>query len=199
VIVDAPPDQRWALIPLALGFLAGFLIAHDCANLPPAHGQAPELAALQPHQTYAHALAVVTLNEAGFHATERDFGLIHQAASYHGSTNPRRLRWLRQHSQRVLGRRQCDVGQNCRWSRDLWTDPTRRPSEISATLWRSSRAELFERARDLGRRFAAGAVELEPCPVPIRSWGKRSDFGPGEILVDCGAANFGQAPWRAGS
>lgn len=198
MIVERLPDQRWALIPLAMGLLAGALVVFDCGNVPEV--RAEELAPLANHQTYAHGLTCVTINEAGFDATERDFGLIHQAASYHGSTNSRRLRWLRRHSRRVLGRRQCDEGQNCRWSRDLWVDPTRRPSEISLTLWRSSRSGLFERARELGRRFAAGAVVLEPCPIPIRSWGARADFGPDERgLVDCGAAIFGQAPWQPGS
>jgi hypothetical protein len=181
VIVHARPDPaRHVLASLSIGLAFGLLFAlfAECGNV-----------AESQDQDYAHALAVVTLNEADFRASPRDFGVVHQAASYHADTDAGRLRWLRSHSRRVLADRPC-LGGNCRWTRPLWRDPEARPETIPRGAWRP---ELVERALRFSRLLATGSVRLVPCPVPIVSWGNGEDFGPGEVRVDCGARIFGLA------
>ena len=142
----------------------------------------------------ALALAALTANEAGLGRDEppvRDLGVIIQAADYHASTDAGRLRWLRRHSARVLGDRECRPGRNCQWTRGLEWNDAQPPGWPSAAVWRPER---WRRLRALALRAVTSERPPGPCPVPIVSWGSRADFEAnrfGWIPVDCGALNLG--------
>ena len=145
------------------------------------------------HQTYPWALTLVSLNEAGLYRVQlEDIALVHQAASFHAPDSAGRLRWLRLHSQRVLGARGCPPRAPCRWTRPLWDSPDNRPSALAPGAWRPDTVRWVHAQ---AQALASGALELEPCPVPIATWGNRHDrdFRNGlRIPVRCGKArNFG--------
>lgn len=168
--------------------LAAALVAL-CATLTrPAHAS---------HQSYALALATIAINESP-RVTFRDVALHHQAASFHGSDSRGRLRWLRRHSARVLGSRECRAGRNCRWSRQLWADPLSVPEGADLAVWNPAR---WARVQEWAAALEDGSARLEPCPVPIATWGSADDFATGPfasvwVALDCGAHNLGGVPVR---
>lgn len=188
----------------ALGFLLialGFVVLSRIAF-------AEEDNAPQPTPTQlalALDVARTAVNEASLGAGPRDVDLIYEATRYHGATDADRLAWLRLHSSCTNPAGDCNrdgrVNEdddraaarrpgNARWTRNLrWS--SERPAGFS-NAWRW-RADRWERIR---RRALVRVMRDRPtrvCGVPIRSWGRRSDFvaRPGLVPVDCGARNLG--------
>lgn len=120
------------------------------------------------------ALAKVAVNEAGFSSLP-DVALIYAAAGSMGRSHQTRLNWLRRHSRRVLGDRECLRG-NCRWTRSLeWND-------MMPVGWDPVRdgrwvPQRWARARRWAHGIVEGTLEVQACPgdEPPQTWGGRMD------------------------
>jgi hypothetical protein len=163
----------------------------------------PELEATATQRALALDVARTTVNEASLSAQPNDVRLTYEATRGHGNDDATRLRWLRRHSRCTNPRGDCDRNGvvdeldddaaarrpgNARWTRQLrWNDA--RPRNLVGR-WR---AEWWARVRELALRLVLADEPTNVCGIPIRTWGRRSDFDsrPGLVRVDCGAANFG--------
>lgn len=135
-------------------------------------------------------VARTSMNESG--GNDKDTVLIHQAATRNGTRSHREaVRWLRRHSARVNGHRECLPDRPCRWSRHLrWND--RRPAEYPSHLrWD---VDLWRAVKRHALAMVRGQAVQRVCPVDIVSWGSRADMVDnrfGLIAVRCGARNLG--------
>lgn len=117
------------------------------------------------------ALAKVAVNEAGF-SSEADVALIYAAAGSMGTSHQTRLNFLRRHSRRVLGDRDCAEGRNCQWTRNLtWSD-------VQPLGWRSDlrwSPQRWARVRRWASGFVEGTNRLRACPEVPQTWGGTMD------------------------
>lgn len=120
------------------------------------------------------ALAKVATNEAGFSSLP-DVALVYSAAGSVGRSDRTRLNWLRSHSRRVLGDRECTRG-NCRWTRGLgWDDLM--PPGWDVTRDGTWRPQRWARVRRWAHEVVEGTITLRACPgeAPPQTWGGAMD------------------------
>jgi hypothetical protein len=121
----------------------------------------------------ALAVAKVAVNEAGFRAPA-DVALVWQVTEAHGSTTSARLGWLRAHSARVLGDREC-TGGNCIWTRGLtWGDDEPEGWPETWPPWRLYRAR-WAQVRAYALALVQGRVAARPCAETPDTWGGEMD------------------------
>lgn len=162
--------------------------------------------------SFALDVARTAVNEASLSAGPRDVALVYEATRYHADNDSERLVWLRRHSRcanpsgdcnrdgrvdalddRAAARRPGNAG----WTRYLsWSDE--QPHGFRAG-WRW-RAERWTHALRYALRIVMEDESTEVCGagVPVRTWGRPSDFRdrPAHVAVDCGARNLGATTLR---
>ena len=197
-----------------------FVLGVVCGNCWGAMGRAeaqeleeptPELAAVLEleggvtplQRDFALDVARTAVNEASLGASPRDVDIVYEASRSHGGDDATRLRWLRRHSACTNPRGDCDRNGvldelddeaararpgNAGWTRELRWDDARPPSLVGR--WRPI---WWARVRDRALRRVLEDAPTGVCGVPIRTWGRRSDFRarPNLVPVECGAANLG--------
>lgn len=156
-------QDRWAWLPLLLGAAIGVHLAQGC---PP-----PAAARDGVEERLALAVAKVAVNEANFESPA-DVALVYQCTEAHGDAPGEQLAWLRSHSARVLGDRECREGRNCRWSRGLTLAATRPPGWPEGVRWRPA---AWRRVLRLARRLVGGEEQRRPCIGRPVTWGGDMD------------------------
>lgn len=109
-------------------------------------------------------VASVCVNEAGFDS-QADCQLIWQVVEGHSSTVEGQLRWLRNHSAKVSGLRECTRG-NCLWTRNLTPDGAR-PEGSTAPYWNEN---WFPRVHGWAADLVEGRDLARPCPSTPDTW-----------------------------
>jgi hypothetical protein len=126
-----------------------------------------------PKDQLALEVAVVAAHEGALD-NARDTALVWQVVEARAFTTQARLSFLRAHSPRALGRRQCGVG-NCVWSRELLESPDEAPASLSSAWWNATRALAWMEVRRYASELVYGIELWRPCPVAPYSWGYAGD------------------------
>lgn len=127
-----------------------------------------------PKDQLALELAVVAAHEGALD-NARDTALVWQVVEARALTTQARLIFLRAHSPRALGRKQCGVG-NCVWSRELLQAPDEPPASLSSAWWNATRAPAWMEVRRYASELVYGIELWRPCPVAPYSWGYAGDL-----------------------
>ena len=200
--LSEPTDARFAR---AFLFVLVFGCGLVCGNCWGAMARADDPTPTPLQLALALDVARTAVNEASLHAQPRDVDLVYEATRGNANTDRARLAWLRRHSACTNPRGDCNRDEvvderddeaarrrpgNAKWTRNLlWSDA--RPDNLDGR-WR---AEWWQRVRDHALARVMRDAPTGVCGMPIRTWGRRSDFAsrPGLVAVECGAANLGGA------
>lgn len=153
---------RWAFGALALAWLC--VLACECE----ARAQ-PDV-----RMQLALELAVVAAHEGAL-ANLAETALVYQVLESRRTTPGARLRLLRQHSGRALGRKPCGGG-NCTWSVELLRAPDSPPASIDSAWWRAAREPAWRAVQRYARGLVYGLDSWRPCPMAPYSWGYAGDL-----------------------
>lgn len=171
-----------ALLLLVLGLALG-------GTWPLQAREGPQLTSAE--RRLARHLAAVAANEGALQHP-RDLDLIWQTVQNRAETAAGRDRWLRQHSGRVLGTRECLVG-NCLWSSQLARGvPIPVVPQAKEGYWRTVVIPRYRKLLARARRLVAGQQYEKPCVrIEPRTWG---GVGRGDIDDRPYAASEGLFP-----
>jgi len=118
-------------------------------------------------------VAVVAAHEGALDNLE-DTALVWQVVSSRADTTQGRLAFLRAHSPRALGIRECN-GQNCRWSVELLNAPNAHPASVERGWWEKVRAPRWREILRYARGLVYGIEVAEPCSAAPYTWGGAMD------------------------
>lgn len=123
----------------------------------------------------AFAVAKVAANEGAL-INLNEVKLVWQVVEGHADDTAGQYRFLRSHSGRVLGSKNCLHG-NCIWTRNLKLNPFYQPheSDVDPGYWRVITAPRWRETMRLARSLVMGKVPdgWEPCPITPVTWGSR--------------------------
>jgi hypothetical protein len=126
-----------------------------------------------PRDQLALEVAVVAAHEGALDNLE-DTALVWQVVSSRAETTQGRLAFLRAHSPRALGIRECN-GQNCRWSVELLRNPDAPPAAVEKGWWEKVRAQRWREILRYARGLVYEIDVAEPCLVAPYTWGGAMD------------------------
>ncbi len=162
------------IVVIALSFVVLVFSASFCGGVPRVRAQQmpPSASTLS---ELALRVARVAVNEGAFkHRYEA--ALVWQTTRNNGVNTSKRLSWLKRHSPRVNGTRECKVG-NCFWTPNLERSTTL-PAGLVLPLdyWTLRVAPIWtDTLRYVDWMVTGDRATEDPCHVQPRTWGCEAD------------------------